>query len=188
VNGLFGAPPRPLTFPAQGTDRGGLTFRLPTEDDIETVAPAFLDEELAGAANLPPLDEHALRRILPRVRELLEQGLFLPLLIVDGVSGTVQGGANLHHFDWERGQCEIGYWLFEHARGKGIATQTARFLAGYGFSLGLERIEARVFVGNVASERVLERAGFTREGVVRSMPVRRGGRADMTVFSLLPGE
>jgi len=88
----------------------------------------------------------------------------------------------------QRGQCEIGYWLFEHARGKGIATRIARFIADYGFSLGLERIEARVVVGNVASERVLERAGFTREGVLRSMPLRRGGRVDMTVFSLLPGE
>jgi RimJ/RimL family protein N-acetyltransferase len=188
VNGLFGAPPRSLPFPAEGTVYGGLTFRLPTEDDVEAVAPAFLDEELAGAANMPPLDERALREALPRLPEVIEQGLFLPLLVVDDGSGAVQGGANLHHFDWERGQCEIGYWLFEHARGKGIATRTARFIADYGFSLGLERIEARVVVGNVASERVLERAGFTREGVLRSMPLRRGGRVDMTVFSLLPGE
>ena len=188
MNGLFGVPPRPLTFPAQGAVRGGLTFRLPTEDDIEAVAPAFLDEELAGAADMPPLDERALREALPRLPEVMEQGVFVPLLVCDAGSGVIQGGANLHHFDWERGQCEIGYWLFEHARGKGIATRAARFLADYGFSLGLERIEARVVVGNVASARVLERAGFTREGVLRSMPLRRGGHVDMAVFSRLPGE
>ena len=43
-------------------------------------------------------------------------------------------------------------------------------------------------VGNTASERVLKRAGFTREGVVRSLPVPDGRRVDKTLFSLLPGE
>jgi RimJ/RimL family protein N-acetyltransferase len=180
--------PRPITFPARGLTHGELVFHMPTEDDIQTVAPAFLDEELAGAANMPPLREEELRQIVPRLPTLLEQGVFLPLLIGDAASGAVHGGANLHHFDWERGQCEIGYWLFERARGQGIATRAARFLADYAFSLGLERIEARVLVGNLASERVLERAGFRREGVLRSLPVRSGGRFDMTLFSLLPGE
>jgi len=45
-----------------------------------------------------------------------------------------------------------------------------------------------VNVGNVVSERVLARAGFSREGVVRSMPVPSGARVDKTLFSLLPGE
>ncbi len=45
-----------------------------------------------------------------------------------------------------------------------------------------------MFAGNPESERVLERAGFTREGVLRSLPKRSGGRADMTLYSLLPGE
>jgi len=38
------------------------------------------------------------------------------------------------------------------------------------------------------TERVLERAGYRREGVVRSMPVPRGARSDKTLFSPLPGE
>jgi RimJ/RimL family protein N-acetyltransferase len=55
-------------------------------------------------------------------------------------------------------------------------------------SLGIEPVAAYVNVGNIASERVLERAGFTREGVVRSMPKPGGRRVDKTLFSLLPGE
>jgi RimJ/RimL family protein N-acetyltransferase len=179
---------RALSFPAEGIRRDGLLFRLPTIDDVETVAPAFLDEELAGAANLPRLDAGELRALASQVPQFLEQGSFLPLVVVDPEGGEIQGGGVLHHFDWERAQVEIGYWLFEHARGRGTATRTARFLAEHGFSLGLQRIEARVNVGNVASERVLERVGFTREGVLRSMPQRDGGRIDQTVFSLLPGE
>jgi hypothetical protein len=45
-----------------------------------------------------------------------------------------------------------------------------------------------VNVGNVASERVLGRAVFPREGVVRSLPKPDGRRVDKTLFSLLPGE
>jgi RimJ/RimL family protein N-acetyltransferase len=185
---LLDIPTSPLSFPADGIHRGDLLFRLPTEKDVDAVAVAFLDEELAGAANLPLLDAEQLHTFVSQVSQLLEQGRFLPLLVVDSKTGEIQGGAALHHVDRERGQAEIGYWLFEHARGRGRATRTARFLAEHGFSIALERIEARVDVGNSASERVLERAGFAREGILRSLPTRRGGRVDQTVFSLLPGE
>ena len=74
------------------------------------------------------------------------------------------------------------------ARGRGVATRVARLLAEHAFSLGVERVAAYVNVGNVASERVLQRAGFTREGVVRSLPKPGGERGDKTLFSLLPGE
>ena len=98
------------------------------------------------------------------------------------------GGGTLHHLDAERAIVEIGYFVLPHARGRGVATTVARLLAEHAFSLGIERVAAYVNVGNVASERVLERAGFTREGVVRSLPVPDGRRVDKTLFSLLPGE
>jgi RimJ/RimL family protein N-acetyltransferase len=185
---VFDVASRPLTFPAEGMRRDGLVFRLPSVDDIETVAPAFSDEALVGEANMPQFSAEELHAQFAQLPAVLEQGVILPLVIADGATGEIQGGCVMHHFDWEKAQIEIGYWLFSHARGRGTATKAARFLAEHGFSLGAVRIEARVFVGNTASERVLERAGFTREGILRSMPRRAGGRADMTVFSLLPGE
>ena len=53
---------------------------------------------------------------------------------------------------------------------------------------GLWRVEAHVRIGNDASERVLERAGFTREGVKRRLLRHEGGRVDATAFSLLADE
>ena len=50
------------------------------------------------------------------------------------------------------------------------------------------RVAAYVEVGNIPSERVLERSGFAREGVVRSLPKSEGRSVDKTLFSLLPGE
>jgi RimJ/RimL family protein N-acetyltransferase len=83
---------------------------------------------------------------------------------------------------------EIGYWLLPRARGRGVATRIARILAEHAFALGILRVEAYVNVGNDASDRVLERAGYTREGVVRSLPRPDGTRVDKTLWSLLPGE
>jgi len=83
---------------------------------------------------------------------------------------------------------EIGYWLLRRARGRGVATCIARILAEHAFALGILRVEADVNVGNDASDRVLERAGYTREGVVGSLPRPDGTRVDKTLWSLLPGE
>ena len=78
--------------------------------------------------------------------------------------------------------------MLPHTRRRGVGTTIARLLSQHAFSLGIERVAAYVNVGNTASERVLERAGFTLEGVVRSMPKPDGRRIDKTLFSLLPGE
>ena len=61
-------------------------------------------------------------------------------------------------------------------------------LVEHAFSLGVRRVAAYVNVGNERSERVLERAGFTREGVVRSLPKPGGRRVDKTLYSILPGD
>ncbi len=185
---MLDAEDRPLDFPADGLVHDGLLYRMPRAEDVEKIAPAFADESIGGAANMPRLGIDELRAQLDLFPELIRDGIMLPLLVENAETGELYGGAVLHDFNWALGQVEIGYWLFPEAQGRGIATRIARFLAERGFAMGAERVEARVFVGNTASERVLERAGFTREGVLRSLPRRWGGRADMTVYSLLPGE
>ena len=99
------------------------------------------------------------------------------LVVADAHSRVTFGGGTLHHLDAKRGIIEIGYWLYPRARGRGIATKVARALAEYAFTLGVQRVTAYVRVGNLQSERVLERAGFTREGVLRSMPKGGGGES-----------
>ena len=89
------------------------------------------------------------------------------------------------------GFAEIGYILFPDGRGQGYATRTVRLVADWVLGdLGLGRLQARTSPGNVASERVLERVGFQREGLARSgfvLPVSREW-VDTTMWSLLPGE
>jgi RimJ/RimL family protein N-acetyltransferase len=177
-----------LSIPEDGIRGRGLVLRLPRSEDVDVMAPAFADPDLREAGNLPALSRAEIEATLPHVAALAASGRLLPLVVVDEARDDVVGGATLHHLDAERGIVELGYWLFEDARGRGVATRVARLLAEHAFSLGVRRVAAYVNVGNLPSERVLERAGFTREGVVRSLPKPDGTRVDKTLFSLLPGE
>jgi RimJ/RimL family protein N-acetyltransferase len=177
-----------LSVPPEGLRSRDILLRFPTLGDVDGLLPAFEDPESRDAGNLPAFDRGALAASLDQMPALAEGGRLLALAAVDTSTGEVVGAGMLHHLDGERGIVEIGYWVLPEARGRGVATTIARLLAEHAFTLGIERVAAYVNVGNVASERVLQRAGFTREGVVRSMPKPDGRRVDKTLFSLLPGE
>jgi RimJ/RimL family protein N-acetyltransferase len=184
-------PPEPtlrLSLSPDGIRGEEIVLRLPQADDIDAIMPAFADPETREAGNLPNFTREQMVQFLPQLPMLVESGRMLPLVAAAADDGEVLGGATLHHLDAERAVIEIGYWLLPQARGRGVATKIARLLAEHSFSLGVLRVEAYVNVGNAASERVLERARFTREGVVRSLPRPDGSRVDKTLYSLLPGE
>lgn len=177
-----------LSVPPEGLRAGELVLRFPALDDVDAVLPAFTDPELREAGNLPAFSRDELVASFEDLPAMAEQGRLLALAATNAETGEVVGGGSIHHFDAERRIVEIGYFVLPHARQRGYATTIARLLAEHAFSLGIERVAAYVNVGNTASERVLEKAGFTREGVVRSMPKPDGRRIDKTLFSLLPGE
>ena len=182
------APNLRLEIPAAGITDGHVLLREISARDVDDILPAFTDSELREAGNLPHFDREQMLESLPHLPALAASGRLLPLAAVDSQAAEIVGGGMLHHLDAERGIVELGYWLLPHARGRGFATRIARLLSGQSFALGIERVAAYVNVGNRDSERVLERAGFTREGVVRSLPKPDGRRVDKTLFSLLPGE
>jgi len=80
----------------------------------------------------------------------------------------------------------MGIALLPEARGQGYGTQAHRALARYLFAhTTVQRIEAATEVGNVAEQRALEKAGFTREGVLRSTGWRDGAYRDGVWYSML---
>jgi RimJ/RimL family protein N-acetyltransferase len=170
-----------VTFlPKEGILFDGLVLRLPTTADLDRMPSASAEPDVLTRADFAEL--------VPQLETLVASGRLVPLIVADVRTGEILGGGTFRHFDPEGATVEIGYWLYPHARGRGVAARTARALAGHAFGLGIRRVVAHVKVGNRASERVLERAGFTREGISRSMPTAGGGRIDKTVWSLLPGE
>ena len=80
----------------------------------------------------------------------------------------------------------FGYWLGQRAWGKGFATAAARAMAAYAFqAFSFARLEAPVFAWNPASMRVLAKAGFSREGVLRQSVLKDGELIDSVMYARL---
>lgn len=129
------------------------------------------------------------RAWLKRAEGRRRAGTDLVVQVVRRADGRLVGGMGLHHFDPAHGRAEVGYWIGKEFRRQGYAAEATSALSRFGFrTLGLHRLEARVFPGNAASEGVLRSVGFRLEGTLRENV--RKGRAfvDEQVFSLLRGD
>ena len=92
---------------------------------------------------------------------------------------------SMSHEDLE---VELGYALGPGARGRGVATEALRLLTRWAFDEGMVRVVAGISVDNPASSRVVEKVGYSFEGVLRSVHHVDGKRTDLQSWSILPGE
>ena len=103
--------------------------------------------------------------------------------------GELVGACGVRYFDERPLGPMVGYWTAPWARGRGYAAEATRALADWAFRHGAARVHLFADVGNAASQRVAERAGFRREGVVRScLGYRDGLRGDAVLFGRLRQE
>ena len=106
--------------------------------------------------------------------------------IVERPSQAVVGTIGFTAYSERHARAELGYDLAKETWGKGVGTVVARRVVEYGFEeLGLNRIEGTVMSGNARSERVLEKLGFVREGLLRQYKHARGEYRDYAMFSIL---
>jgi RimJ/RimL family protein N-acetyltransferase len=110
------------------------------------------------------------------------------LTIRDASTGEFAGEISLNYAEPGTGQAMIGYGLLPAFRGRGYMTRAVVLLAGWAFrDAGIARVIAGTAPDNVGSQRVLERAGFRREGYQRSrLPGPPGTRIDDVLWALLP--
>ena len=106
------------------------------------------------------------------------------------VDNTVIGSIGIFRQEnIHRQTAELGYYIAEEYWGKGIMTEAVRQICEYVFrESDIIRIYAEPFVYNIASCRVLEKAGFQYEGTLRSNAVKNGRVIDMEMYSLLKAE
>jgi [ribosomal protein S5]-alanine N-acetyltransferase len=110
-------------------------------------------------------------------------------ITLKGEPDRMVGALGAHWVSQPNGTMEMGYALAEPHWGKGLVVEAAAAVIGYVFTeYAVERLQARVFVGHNPSERVLQKLGFTREGVLRSLIFRRGAWHDLVIYSLLREE
>jgi RimJ/RimL family protein N-acetyltransferase len=85
-------------------------------------------------------------------------------------------------------EMELGYLVAPAARGRGLGAALLLAMTEWAFDEGALRLELRVSVANSASQRVAERAGYIREGVLRSLHFKGGLRDDTIIYSRLPSD
>jgi [ribosomal protein S5]-alanine N-acetyltransferase len=152
------------------------------ERDLPTLERAANDPDVVRAfGSASPGDALAFHR------RRWEEGSGAGFAICLGGGGSV-GGALLE--PRRAGVAAVGYWLIPEARGLGYATRAVRLLAEWGIrDLGFARVELWATRENDASQRVAERAGFQREGVLRAYAEGRDGRRlDAIFFSLVASD
>lgn len=164
---------------------GELLLRPWTEDDVDALVAGCNDPEVAHwipTIPHPYTREDALAFIRGEVRP---EHQALAIELSGQVVGGIGIGLNSHEY-----RATMGYWVAAEARGQGICTRALRLLTRHALEeLELQRVDLVTDPDNLASQRVAEKVGFQREGVLRAHMRHPDGRIrDSVMFSLLPGE
>jgi RimJ/RimL family protein N-acetyltransferase len=106
-----------------------------------------------------------------------------------GPSGRYAGGCGVNLVVQSQGRANIGYWVRSSEMGKGVAVAAVRLVAAWAFrNTALERLEIVVAVGNARSQRVAEKVGAVREGVLRRRLFLHDTFHDAIMYSLVRGD
>jgi RimJ/RimL family protein N-acetyltransferase len=185
------ATPSPrIVLPGEPLVDGATALRPWRDADLPELIEACRDPDIVRWTSVPSgYSEADGRNYLRQRYDAAAAGLTAPFAIVAADSDRLLGSISLLRFAWTHARGEVGYWLAAAARGEGHATRAVRLICAWGFrSLRLERIDLMASTANAASQQVAERAGFTREAVLRSYMSGTFERQDMVMFGLLKGE
>ena len=172
-----------LLFPDPPLADGVVSLRLPDERDLGAIEQGLRDADVVSAFGVPV---HTAEQLLDLNRRRWEAGEAATFAICDAADSCV--GHVFVNLGPSR-RATVGYWLLPEARGRGLATRAVRLASGWALSsLELARLGLLTEESNHRSQRVAERAGFQREGVLRSWTEIDGRRIDYVSFSLLPSD
>jgi ribosomal-protein-serine acetyltransferase len=119
--------------------------------------------------------------------EAWEKGTAYEFIILDSLSGACLGGCGLNRINHDDKVANLGYWVRSSRTRNGAAPAAALLLARFGFDeLKLNRIEIIAAVENHRSQRVAEKSGAKREGILRNRIPLNDGIHDAVMFSLIP--
>jgi RimJ/RimL family protein N-acetyltransferase len=155
-----------------------VNLKVVEKEDIPLIAEWLNNPEVFGEYN--PLVQHSKMELEQWYDQLSAEGKWF---FVEKKDGTKVG--EIHHLK----DMEIGYGLIPSERRKGYCTEAVTIIVDYLFlSKEIVRIYALTNVGNLASQKVLEKAGFKKDGVFRKSLFVRGEWRDRYLYSILREE
>jgi RimJ/RimL family protein N-acetyltransferase len=175
-----------MRYPDPPLRGGGVLLRRWSQSDVGEAVRCCNDEQIRRflpAIPIPFTAANASGWIEGETARLINGSL--ALVIADPADRRLQGSLGIRQI--EPGVAQVGYWTDPQARGRGVATAGLILISRWALrTLGAGRVQLHTALDNPASMRVAERAGFTREGVLRRWYDLRGERRDAVMFSLLP--
>lgn len=170
-----------------------MTLRPWLEEDAAEVARCCSDEEIAYWLDMvpQPYTEDDARAYIAGSLQGWRDGSSATFANTEAQSGALLGSIGVRLVPPGDETGDVGYWTRAEARGRGVTTRALVLVSRWAIALPqVERLQLRADLQNVASQRVAEKAGYVREGVLRSAHFnpRQNRRLDWVMYSLLPGE
>lgn len=161
---------------------------MPRDRDVDAIHAACQDADVQRFTTVPSpyLRENA-ETFVDQVARRWDEGVEATwaIRLDDALAGMI--GLYLRAND----TAELGFWMTREHRGRGLLTEAARAVVGWGFApdaLAAARIEWRAVVGNLASARAARSLGFRYEGTLRHALANSFGRDDAWIAGLLPDD
>ena len=174
-----------MTFETLETSR--LLLRKVTPEEYKFIYENYSDNDCVAFLGLNTLEE------LAKEKAKFKKGLsaydrtFLIFQLIEKESEKVIGMCGFVRHYPGHFRAEFGYGLFsDEVMGKGYMSEVAQLIINYGFDkMKLHRIEAMVGTYNIASLKIIEKLGFSKEGLMKAHYLRNGIFEDSLVFSLI---
>lgn len=169
---------------------GVITLRPTRLEDAEAVHAALQESAREVPLWLPETDGLRLndvREFITAGPKMWQESSAFHFGIFDAKTGAYLGGCGLTQINLRHRLCNAYYWVRTAATRRGVASRAARLMARFAFEkLKMQRVEIVVEVENAPSLRAAEKAGATREGLLRNRLNNRGEPRDALIFSLIP--
>jgi [ribosomal protein S5]-alanine N-acetyltransferase len=167
----------------ENLEAGGIRIRRLRDDDAGVFAAATHDPEIVAHSGIPA--SHTPRSARAAFARFDDDD-FIQRAIADAGTDAFLGTVILFNLARHERRCEIGFWLVPEGRGRGAATTAVRLACDWAAGeWGIERFDAHSDADNPAAHAVLERNGFSREGLLRGWGARGPRRVDAIVFGRL---
>jgi RimJ/RimL family protein N-acetyltransferase len=156
-----------------------------SEDDLAMALDLSTDPYVPLIGTLPAhATEAEARDWLVRNRGRWAEGRGFSFAVAEAATGRAVGQLGIWLAELPHGRAEIGYSVMPSARGRGYAAAALTAGTAFAFTLpGLHRVELHIEPWNTASLRTAERAGYRREGLLRSYMEIGGRRRDMLLYA-----
>lgn len=162
------------------------TLRKIEQGDIETLHSYWSDPIVTKYLNICFQTIEESQQMVNFLNSLSTTGEGMRWAIVDKHSGVILGSCGYHNVKAESLRAEVGYELGRQFWGKGVMQEVMHAVLQYCFkTVGFNRMEALVTIGNSRSIHTLEELGFRAEGVLREYEFAQGKFQDQIILALL---